>query len=208
MQVTVFGASGRVGKQLTTELLAQGHTVVACVHSNRSSLPKSSHLRILTGDIHDSDYVVKAIAGSDAIISALGSWGTKSKDIVSSATEQIIPAMNAAKISRYISVTGNVAVVPGENIGLISTASRFIFGIIAGPILRDGDKHLAVLHSSNLNWTAFRSPPMTGSSSTKYKLSLIPLSPFAVVSRKAVVKAMIDALTDAEYSKQAPFIVT
>lgn len=42
-------------------------------------------------------------------MSALGSWGTESKDILSSVIVNIIKAMKAEKVSRIISLTGTDA---------------------------------------------------------------------------------------------------
>ena len=206
MRVAVMGASGKVGRQLTAELLKRGHTVTALVHSSKLGVPPNSKLHVVSGDIHSSSDIAAAIKGSDAIVSTLGSWGTKSKDIVSAATKNLIPAMQKAGIKRFVSVTGNAAILPGENLTLIQNLSRRALLVIAKPILSDAEEHLRLLHDSDLDWTAIRSPVMTNSNKPNYKLASKPFAPWAVVSRTGVVMALADIIEDGSFSNQAPFI--
>ena len=50
---SVFGASGRLGREVVAELSTRGHAVVAFVHSN-NPLEAGPGLRIVHGDVHDS----------------------------------------------------------------------------------------------------------------------------------------------------------
>src|SRR4051812_42365964 len=99
MQVTVFGASGKVGRLVVAEALQRGYSVKAFVHS-RNPFEDSPKLKVVKGDVYDSDDVAKALRGSDAVISCLGSWGSKRRDVLSSAMRMIIPAMTEQKIGR------------------------------------------------------------------------------------------------------------
>jgi len=79
MRITILGASGKVGLLLTKQLLGNGHEVTAIIHTK--ALPKidSSNLRTVTGDVRSAADVKKAVAGSDIVVSTLGSWQTKNK---------------------------------------------------------------------------------------------------------------------------------
>ena len=76
MQLTVFGASGRIGQLVVLLALERGHTVKAFVHSKNPFLD-DKNLTIITGAVSDSATVGKALQGGKAVISALGSWGIK-----------------------------------------------------------------------------------------------------------------------------------
>ena len=97
MRITIFGANGRVGHLVVEGAMDAGHDVTAFVH-HESKFPKNTKLKVVQGDIHDAKDVARAVKGADVVISALGSWGTKRKDIVSSGMANIIPAMQAAKV--------------------------------------------------------------------------------------------------------------
>jgi len=201
MQVTVFGASGKVGSRVIRELVQRGHSVVAFVHSHQ--LPASDGVRSVQGDIYDRASVEAALIGSQAVISTLGSWGTHEKNVLSTAMEKIIPAMEARGITRIITVTGNVAAAPGDRSSLQATVSRALFNGIAPKILRDAEDHIARLAASQLSWTVLRSPVMVNGG-LKYQLADHGGS--VVMSRQAVAQAMVDLVETNDWSRQAPYL--
>ncbi len=205
MRITILGASGKIGRRLTDELLARGHDITAVVHTNtvKNNHPK---LNVLQGDVYVPSDIKKAIEGSDVVVCALGSWGAKSKYIVSTATINLIPAMKSAKITRFVSVTGGAARSPDEKEPLIQKMTRILLSLIAKPILVDAEEHLRLLSDSNLDWTAVRSPVMTNSNYKNYNLSKEPVAPWATISRNAVVTSLADLVENKTYLKQAPFI--
>lgn len=206
MRITILGASGKVGFRLTKLLLEHDHEVNALVHNKDLPGLESSKLHIIKGNIHNKTDIEKALTGSTVVVSTLGSWGTKTKDIVSSATKNLIPAMQAASIKRFVSVTGGAAHLPHETESISRKITRLMLGLVAKPILADAEEHLRLLSKSALEWTALRCPVMTNKQSTSYKLSLIPPSPLANISRQAVVLALLETIEKDNFNKQAPFI--
>jgi putative NADH-flavin reductase len=205
MQVTVFGASGKVGQLVTTELLRQGYTVVAFVHRH-APFQTQPRLSVVQGDIHDAAAVARALAGSEVVISTLGSWGTSSKDIVSTATKHIITATQPGKALRFISVTGAEAEVADEHSGLLHAVSHFALRLIAPQVLQDAEVQLALLQASELDWTVIRSPIMTSHQSRKHRLTTKRPGPWATISRRAVAAALVAQITDSTWQRQAPYI--
>lgn len=206
MHITVFGASGKVGTLVTKKLIANGHTITAQVHHSNLVGIDTDKVTIVRGDIHESSVVAKAIKGSDAVVCALGSWGTKSKDIVSAATKEIIPAMETAGIKRFVSVTGGAANLVNEQHSFTNNISHALLSIMAKPILLDAEEHLRLLAESKLEWTAVRSPVMTTWGNSRYKLVNKPLVMWATVSRTAVVDALVNLLETKSFTRQAPYI--
>jgi putative NADH-flavin reductase len=204
MNITVFGATGKVGRLLVAELLAENHHVTAFVHTTEPR--PQPQLTILHGSIEDQASIVRAIAGADIVMSALGSWGSSSKDIVSSATEAIIPAMQANGVMRFISVTGSAALAPGDAPGRLAKLSRKFLSIVAPKILADGEQHIALLATSPLDWTVIRSPAMLPGKTTEYRLSQRPQSLLQFVSRRSVVQSMLDQIDNNDCHRLAPII--
>jgi putative NADH-flavin reductase len=204
-QVTVFGASGKVGRLVVAELLARGDTVVAFVHREHS-FPAHAGLTIVRGDIYNPEDVRVALQGSDIVISALGSWGTSKKDVLTVGMRHVIAGMQQHDSSRIISLTGADARAPGDHLSLVHRLTHLALGIVAGKVLRDGEQHIALLAASNLNWTVIRSPIMTSSRSKRYALGTKRPLPWAMISRRAVALALVNQVAGEAWSRQAPYI--
>ena len=73
MNVTVFGATGAIGQQVVEQLRNHGHTVTAYVR-NLGKVPASwgQDVTVVTGEITDAAAIGRAVAGADAVVSALG----------------------------------------------------------------------------------------------------------------------------------------
>lgn len=203
--LVIFGASGKVGRLLVEYALADGHQVTAFVHRSHS-LTNHPSLTIMKGDVYNAADVQRAVRGKDAVLSALGSWGTKRKDVLSSAMATIIPAMQQHGVARIISLTGAEARASGDHLGIIHRFAHVAIGILAGKVLRDGERHIQLLEQSDLDWTVIRSPIMRASSRTSYHLSRRRPMPWALISRPAVARAMVDQLADDAHVRQATYI--
>ncbi|PAZ11227.1 NmrA family transcriptional regulator [Streptomyces sp. SA15] len=104
MRVTVFGASGAIGRLVVQQLLDGGHQVTALVRAPAKLALIHSHLTVVTGQLSDRDSIEQALSGADAVISALGpslkrsTTGTQ----VTDGTRTIVQAMEAQKVARFI----------------------------------------------------------------------------------------------------------
>jgi putative NADH-flavin reductase len=206
MQITVFGASGKVGSLVVEEALRRGFTVVAFVHSHDLFSP-SGKLILVKGDVHNAEDVQKALRSSDAVISCLGSWGGKDRYVLTAAMKNIIPAMGEQKITRIITLTGSGAYAPEDKAGAVhKMLFYFLAPYPAGKIFRDGEEHMRLLAESGLDWTTLRSPIMNNLGGIRYRLSLKSGLPTATISRRAVAVAMLDQLGSDEFLAHAPVI--
>jgi putative NADH-flavin reductase len=206
MHITVFGGSGKVGRLVVARLLEDGHRITVFVHSN-APFGNNVNLNIIKGDVRNAADVTKALQGSEAVISTLGSWGTKSKDIVSTGMKRIIPVMEADGIRRIISLTGSGAQAPGERSSRLDRLGRPAVELIAGKILADSEDHIKRLADSSLDWTIIRSPVMRGFGKQDYHLSLKAPAPWATVHRDAVANALVEQLDSHDFIRSAPYIV-
>src|SRR5579863_10429287 len=67
MNVVLYGATGKSGSRILTELLARGHNVTA-VARNPTGLP--ANVKTVKDDLSDVNKIASLITGSDAVISA------------------------------------------------------------------------------------------------------------------------------------------
>jgi nucleoside-diphosphate-sugar epimerase len=104
LHVTVFGATGKIGRLVVDQLLAAGHTVTAYVRNPAKLGITDANLRVVEGELSDAAAVARAVEGADAVISALGpalKRGTTGTP-VTDGTRTIVKAMQDAGVRRYV----------------------------------------------------------------------------------------------------------
>jgi uncharacterized protein YbjT (DUF2867 family) len=173
MRVTIFAATGGIGRHLVQQALAAGHDVTA-VARNPRNLPSKAH--IVTADLGAPDPAVlaKAVDGADAVLSGLGPRNPRSEaGITSRGTRAIVAAMQATHVRRIVVVSAApVGPVPspgqtelpkhdaGDGFFMRHLGIRF-----AQAMFGDHYADLAVmediLRDSNLDWTVSRPPKLT-----------------------------------------------
>lgn len=70
MKITVLGASGRAGSEITKELASRGHSVTA-IARKPEAIPAGQNITAVQGDASDAAALAALIKGSDAVVSAL-----------------------------------------------------------------------------------------------------------------------------------------
>lgn len=68
--VTLIGASGFVGTAILNELLNRGHKVTAIVRNPEKVSVKNDNLNVVKANVADTEAVIEACKGKDAVISA------------------------------------------------------------------------------------------------------------------------------------------
>ena len=101
MKILILGASGRVGSQIVTYALNDGHHVTVLVRTPEKILINNENLIILPGNVLNKDDIVRAIRGIDVVISALNTDGTST---LSESMPLIIEAMENEGIQRIITI--------------------------------------------------------------------------------------------------------
>lgn len=108
MKIAVLGASGRAGSEITKELAARGHNVVA-IARKPEAVPQLPGVTAKAGDAGNPGALADLIRGSDAVISALHF------DV---SAETLLSALKRAGVPRLL-VTGGAAsleVAPGVRV--------------------------------------------------------------------------------------------
>ena len=72
MRVLIFGATGATGRELVEQSLAQGLEVSAFVRDPARRGATRAGVRVVAGRLDDPDGLDAAVAGQDAVVSALG----------------------------------------------------------------------------------------------------------------------------------------
>lgn len=216
MRLTIFAATGGIGRQLLEQAIAAGHDVTA-VARNPRNLP-ATRARVVTADLAAADAAVlqAAAGGADAVLSALGARTRSDTGVAARGTRAITEAMRATGVRRII-------VVSAAPIGTVPAPGRphpprhdpgdgFVIRYLADPIVKRALRaHYAdlaemeeVLRDSDLDWTAVRPPrltdkPVTGRYRTAYGRNI---RRGLFVSRADVAHYMLRAITQPESWRQ------
>lgn len=167
MIITVFGATGQVGRRIVNYALAKGLTVRAfgrnVIHLIDEDL-KNDQLVAIQGSVFDEDDVLNAIEGADAVLSALGGSFDGTDKTRSLGIKTIAAQMQKAGVKRIVALGGS---------GVLSSPDGSY--IIDGPdyaaqYLPVGLEHLQAfinLEKSDLDWTFVCSPDIKDSEATE-----------------------------------------
>ncbi|MFF3089002.1 NAD(P)-dependent oxidoreductase [Streptomyces nojiriensis] len=204
MKITVFGATGGVGREVVRQALDGGHEVTAVVRDPaRLPVPAHERLRVATvTDVTDVEAVLPVVSGRDAVVSALGPANNrqaKAKPVAGPALSAITSAMDRAGV-RPLSAVSAAPVGPlPEGAGIFTRA--VVFPLLRR-LLRDVYADLAdmeaAMAASGTRWTVVRPPmlrnkPRTGT----YRRAIDANVPGGrVIPRADVADALLATLTD------------
>ncbi|OLE27854.1 MAG: hypothetical protein AUG44_09070 [Actinobacteria bacterium 13_1_20CM_3_71_11] len=209
MKLTIFAATGGIGRRILDQAVAAGREVTAVV---RDPAKVPHNVRTFTADLSAPDPAVleSAVAGADAVLSGLGPRSRAEAGVTAAGTRAIVEAMRATGVRRIVVVSaapvGTVASPgrpnpprhdPGDGFFM-----RHLFSPVIGAVLREHYADLALmeelLRDSGLDWTVVRPPrltdkPLTGTYRTAYGRNI---RGGALVSRADVAHYMLHALDD------------
>ena len=108
MKIVVFGANGRTGGLVTAQALAEGHAVTAVTRHPEAFPLRHDRLRVMRGDVFDPAAVDHAVAGQEAVLSALGvPYGRTPITLYSQGIAHIMQAMRHTGVRRLVCVSSS-----------------------------------------------------------------------------------------------------
>lgn len=116
MNIAVIGAGGQIGSVIVTEALSRGHSVTAVVRDPSKITRTDANLRVVAGDVTDVNSIAAAVAGHDAVISAIGpNHAIGNNDILRESAHNLIAGLKQAGVKRLLVVggAGSLYVAPG-----------------------------------------------------------------------------------------------
>lgn len=161
MKIALIGATGYVGAAVLAEALARGHQVTVLARTP-AKIEARANLTVVAADAYDAASVAKAVAGTDAVISAFNPGWTDPEikaHFLAGATA-IDEGVRASGVKRLLVVGGAGSLYVAPGVQLIDTpqfpAEYFEGADAARRVLaqyRDGTM------GQGLDWT-FLSPPV------------------------------------------------
>ena len=152
MNIALYGATGKSGHAILTELLSRGHHVTAIVR-DPAKLAAQPNLTIKQGTVDSATEIAKNITGADAVVSAyappLTPEGVRQLLPV---TQHFIDAVKQVGNARFVYVGGAGSLFVAPGVTVIASGhlpSEWL------PIAVAHADALDLIKKSSINWTSF-----------------------------------------------------
>ncbi|MFT3822951.1 MAG: NAD(P)H-binding protein [Chitinophagaceae bacterium] len=205
--IAVIGGTGKAGKYVVEQLVQQQLSFKLLLRNPAAFSLQYPLMEIVQGDACNPDDTYTLLRNCHAVISTLGQPQGQPV-IFSQAATNIVNAMNALKIHRYVAVTGLSIDVPGdkksERVAQLSAYMRQSFP----HIIADKQKEYEVLKNSNVDWTLVRVPMIVQTTtSTGVKISEEDC-PGDHINAPDLAGFLLQQLADTNYIRKAPFVAS
>ena len=210
MKLTVFGATGGVGRELVTQALDRGGHVTAYARNPAKLTITHPNLTVVAGELADREAVQRAIHGADAVISALGpSLDRKATGMpLVDGTRTIVDATQAEGVQRYIGMATPSLRDLRDSRSLLGVVVPFMgrtFLSRAYRELLEMSKHVT---DSALSWTIGRfTRPTDGARTGTVRAGFLGRDRIgASITRADIAGFLLDQTTDSRFHRAAPAI--
>lgn len=154
--VALIGASGFVGTAILNELLTRGHKVTAIVRNPQKISTTHPNLTVIKADVSDTNALVDACKGKDAVISAYNPGWTNPNiyDEILRNYPLILNAVKQSGVERLLCVggAGTLFCAPGLRV----VDSGVIPDAIMGGVKSLGEFYLnTLIHEKDIDWVFF-----------------------------------------------------
>jgi uncharacterized protein YbjT (DUF2867 family) len=113
----------------------------------------------VTGSLEDNEAIARAMAGSQAVVSALGTFDRKPNTVLSDGTRRIVRAMEANGGMRLVAITSLGCGSSRSQVN--SRLMRLLIRTLAKEIWADKDRQEEVIRASSLDYLIVRPGGLT-----------------------------------------------
>jgi putative NADH-flavin reductase len=199
MRLLILGATGRTGAQLLRLGSERGHQLTAFVRSPHKLSDRPDGLHVVTGDPLDPLQLAAALAGHDAVLSALGPpprEAFRPSTLMKRAAASTVAAMAQAEVSRLAVVSAAV---------LFPTRGAYFafFRWLLRNHARDLRAMEQVIRESQVDWTIARPPRLADSGPDHYASRSGELPQGArVMTYRALAAFMLDSVEQRSHRRE------
>jgi len=207
MRFTVLGATGLTGMDIIKQTIAGGNEITALARNPAKLGEFQSKVRVVQGDATDPRKVDEAVAGTDAVLCALGHTKGSPPDLFSKVASNAVTSMRAHGVKRLV-VLVNIAVAdPGDNPRLYHRFLRFLLNLTRSRMCKDTVEEAKIISESGLDWTIVRAVILTnGPLSGKYRIGMLDHGAGTRISRADVANFMVSCAGESKYVRARPLI--
>jgi uncharacterized protein YbjT (DUF2867 family) len=187
MRIVVFGSTGGTGRLVVEEARRRGHQVVAVARRDPDE-PFGEGVALVRAQPWDRSVIAGAVAGADAVLSALGPRAGETITEISDATRAIVGVLQGHTPTRLV--------VPGN-------ASVFSDKELTGAYANVGEEHrrvVALVRESALPWSVLVAPILSDDPASGNVMTAIDeRPPGRTLTRGDFAATMLDAIAHAEW---------
>jgi len=211
VNITIFGASGKIGTLLTNLALDRGDTVTAYVRNPEKIKRIHDHLHIVAGDLKNRSQIEKAIESADVVMSTLGPSLKRSVNrkgtSIADGHELIIRAMDMLNKKRFIALATPSIHAKEDRIHIATVFPGPIARLFLTGAYKDIVKIGSLIEKSDLDWTIVRMiVPNDKHNGKKYGVSIGDVPAKISVSRENVAAFMYDVAINHSYVGKMPIV--
>lgn len=209
MRVAVVGATGHTGSLVVEQALARGHQVTALARRPEDIVRRHPNLVSVAADVLDAEGLASALAGNEAVVSALGIGASRRATIVySEGIKNVLGAMGAHGISRIAVISAAPAGVRAEQPLLERHVLMPLLERLFGATYEDMRRMEALLRASNVDWVSLRPPRLVNKPATgRYRVDAAgPLRKARSISFPDLATALLDSLDREDLYRRAAYI--
>nr|XP_061799045.1 flavin reductase (NADPH)-like [Nerophis lumbriciformis] len=165
LRITLLGATGGTGRAFLELALAAGHRVTVLVRSAAKLERTHPNLNVIEGDALDRNAMTEAIAGRDAVVSALGAPPRSKTQIRSRATALTLEVMKETGVKRLVSLSSHGV---GDSAGSLPFLYKYVLvPLLLRRVFEDHAAQEAHILASDVDWTIVRPPALTDATGTQ-----------------------------------------
>jgi putative NADH-flavin reductase len=189
------------------QALDAGHNVTAFARSPSAFTLKHPNLTIFQGDAMNAAAVEKAIAGQDAVISALGPTRPPMPGMMETAAKNIVTGMKKHDVRRLVSTTGAGVRQPEDEPKLADQLISLLLNVLAKGVVLDSAANVHVIQASGLDWTVVRFPRLLdGERTGKYRVGYVGRNSSSQLSRADGADFVLKELTEMKWLRKLPVV--
>jgi putative NADH-flavin reductase len=210
MKVSLFGATGALGRECLTQCLEAGHDVTVLARTP-SKLPAEwrERVTVIEGDGLNGDDVDRTIPpGTEAVLFAIGIDKHSAEDLCTDVTRHILAAMRREGVNRLVWCGGGSTLVDDDVVNFGASFVAWFARTFMALRQRDKVHQLALLQeSTDVDWIGLRPLQMRkGPKRSEYRIGFDAFSGLSKITFADCAHAMIGMLSDDAWRHRVPII--
>ena len=211
-QITLLGATGRIGKNLLQKSINKGFQIKVLARNNEELRDFSPNVEVIEGNYFDLHTLEKVLQGSEAILSTIGppmhqKLSVNDEENYINSLAFIIKEMEKNGQSRWLNISDAGAKMPHETLPLTRKLLRVKLKAISKSTIAIKDRELQLLEKSNLEWTSIRPPTIGDNVEGKFQTNEIDYLGTAV-DLNQLTNFILAEMTDNKWLRKAPIVGT
>ncbi|AOC94888.1 NmrA-like family protein [Flavobacterium anhuiense] len=204
-KVAVLGGGGRTGKYLVKQLLKNGFSIKLLLRNPDNFTIQNSKIEIIKGDALSEESVSLLLGDCQAVINTIGQRMGEPM-VASGATKNVLNAMDAYGIQRYLLLAGLNIDTPFDKKSLKTIMATDWMKTNFPEIQKDRQFTYDLLSSSKIDWTQVRVPLIVFSDeSNEISVNLEDCLGDKITALD-ISKFLVKEMVESNYIRQSPFI--